>query len=256
MGIACAFDSSIAVDVSGNVWEWGYTYDDATETNQPFKLDDIDKVVETGIGAEFFFGLKEDGMLYTWGGDPADAEHGSGAILNGYYPTFPPPYPAYFNPIEPKLEILQGNLQSSFGFEYLQLPLIFKVTDYDGHVLTNAPVIVQVVQGDLVLSTNQFDNQYSYMVLTTDTNGLVQLYGYADGVINSNCIINVYAASPDGGLGAQTNFSETIQVPNLEIEGGQSQTNVAFGSYIPIVAHLSGARYSGNHQRSCIYNSC
>ena len=91
-------------------------------------------------------------------------------------------------------------------------PLVFQVTDTNGVALSNAPVSVEVIAGDMELRTVSGGDNYKGLRLTTDTNGEVSLIGYADqDFSNPNCFVRVLAASRERIV--EADFNETLIPP-------------------------------------------
>lgn len=241
--IAGGDESSMAVDNIGNVWQWGqwgYNWN-SQYTGRPFQVTNLTQVARVSAGGwnEFFYALMPDGRVLSWGGqDGADFPLGYGVTDTSNVPDNSEPYSIYFNPVEPKLQIIQGNFQAGFIDTNLPQSLIIRVTDQSGNPLTNAPVYVRVDQGDLLLGTNADGDTYSDWLLDTDASGEVELFAYAYDFANTNCLIKFYAAAPAGGLGVETNFQEVITRPQIGITGGSVQMS-ASGSFLPIIVHLT-----------------
>ena len=102
----------------------------------------------------------------------------------------------FINGQPPNLTILNGNNQLHHAGSEFEQPLVFQVTDADGVALSNAPVSVEILAGDMALRTVSGGNNYQGLRLTTDGNGEVSLIGYAkESVNNPDCLIRVLAAS-------------------------------------------------------------
>lgn len=241
---------SFAVDSAGNIWSWGDKDngklgigDYSGETYLPLQLTNAFKAAMVVAGYDFSVALASDGKLYAWGaGDGSDYELGYGTTYSSNEPDYTRPYSVYYNPVEPKPQIIQAGACAN---PFLAQSFQFRVTDLAGNPLTNAPVYVRVAQGDLWLDTNsdaeviQY-NEFSDLRLDTGTNGEVEVFAYAFDTVNTNCTINFYAASPEGGLGVGTNLQLTIVIPKFQITGGQYQTNAA-GMFLPVTVQLTGA---------------
>jgi len=95
--------------------------------------------------------------------------------------------------------------------------MLFQLTDTNGVALSDAPVSVEVIYGDMELRTNSGGNNYKGLRLVTDTNGEVAVIGYADvNLVNTNCLVRVLAASQ--AQIAEIDFNETlIASPTLNI---------------------------------------
>ncbi|HXC34898.1 MAG TPA: LamG-like jellyroll fold domain-containing protein [Candidatus Acidoferrales bacterium] len=209
--IAGGYKSSMAVDSTGTVWQWGEFGDSDFQANLPYAVSNFDAFTARETLGNYYFSISQDGMLYSWGGPGgSDWGLGFGVTPTSNIPNSSNPYPVYFNPKEPQIEILSGNSQVELQNRYFSQALTFSVTDQNGNPLTNAPVYVQVAQGDLVLSTNATAAQFPDILLTAGTNGQVEVFAYAVDALNTNCTVNAYAAWPNGGLGIETNFHEMI----------------------------------------------
>jgi len=206
IGIAAAGWHSMAVDAQGRLWAWG---DDgwgqlgdggsAGVARRPFQVPGMSNIVALATGTYASAALDGDGSFWQWGGEDG-------------YPRLSPAYVDFYNGQLPDLQILDGNNQTPHaGLEFPQA-LVFKVADRNGVGLSNAPVSVEVINGDMQLRTVSGGGYYPGFRLTTDGNGEVSLIGYADRYAsNPNCLVRVLAASRERVV--EADFSETLIPP-------------------------------------------
>ena len=145
-------------------------------------------------------------------------------------PALAPQYVDFYNGQLPNLTILNGNNQIPHaGLEFEQ-PLVFQVTDTNGVALSNAPVSVEVIAGDMELRTVSGGDNYKGLRLTTDTNGEVSLIGYADqDFSNPNCFVRVLAASRERIV--EADFNETlIPPPTISIASPADGSTIILGT--------------------------
>jgi alpha-tubulin suppressor-like RCC1 family protein len=263
--VAGGYESSMAVDSAGNPWQWGEFAPVITSdvlpawhwagfdlafldgsTNLPTQVPGISDIVSVKAGGqyEYFFALAADGWLFSWGGqDGSDYDLGYGVTSTSNDRDNSSPNSVYFDPTQPELEILQGNLQTAVKGLFLPEKLAFSVTDHHGNPIPGAPVYVQVVEGDLLVSTNDGAEQFPDILLEADTNGQVEVSAYAFDAVNTNCIVNAYAATPDGGLGLETNFQVFIVTnvgPTVTLTSPTNGSVFLAGTNIDITAIASG----------------
>ena len=149
------------------------------------------------------------------------------------YPQQSPAFSDYFGGILPNLQILSGNNQTGHGgAEFLQ-PLVFQVTDTNGLALSNAPVSVEVISGDMELRMISGGANMKGIRVTTDVNGQVSLIGFADNnFANKNCLVRVLAASREQIV--ELDFTATlVPPPTVNI------TSPAAGSFLIIGTNKS-----------------
>jgi alpha-tubulin suppressor-like RCC1 family protein len=214
VGIAAGNIHSLALDDQGVLWAWGYDeygqlgdggvlYD----VNQPIKVLAVTNVISIAAGPNASVALDANGNLWQWGGGNV----GEWGDENGL-PALAHPYADFYTGQLPNLTILNGNNQIAHaGLEFPQ-PLVFQVTDTNGVALSNAPVSVEVVAGDMELRTVSGGDNYKGLRLTTDINGEVSLIGYVDqDFSNPNCFVRVLAASHERIV--EADFNETLVLP-------------------------------------------
>ena len=208
---------SLAIDSSGQLWAWG---DDSYgqfgdggvlgNSSYPVPIPGITNIISISAGSDASTVWDVYGNLWQFGS--SDDVYPPWPWGDEYQlPVLAPQYTDFYNGNLPNLTILGGNNQTTYGTLEFPLPLVFKVTDTNGVGLSNAPVSVQVISGDM-----QFTNSaacYTGLRLTTDVNGEVSLIGLANNnVVNTSCIIRVLAAS--GPYVREIDFYETV-VPQV-----------------------------------------
>jgi alpha-tubulin suppressor-like RCC1 family protein len=218
IGIAAGASHSMAVDAQGGLWAWG---DDGWgqlgdggsvgRTDLPFQVPGMSNIISVTAGPFASAALAGNGHWWQFGagGDWPFLESWDG---KDGYPKMSPAYVDFYNGRLPSLQILSGNNQTLHAGLEFQQPLIFKVADANGTALSNAPVSVEVVSGDMQLRTANGGSNYKGLRLTTDGDGEVRLIGYADGFIFSeNCLVRILAASCERV--AEVDLSETLVPP-------------------------------------------
>ena len=165
-----------------------------------------------------------------------------------------PKYSDFFNGQLPDLTILNGNNQMPHaGMEFPQ-SLVFRVTDTNGTALSNAPVSVEVISGDMELRTVSGGSDYHALRLTTDTHGAVTLIGYADRYINDpNCLVRVLAASRERI--AEADFEETlVPVPTISITSPVDGGSDLIGTNEPLTITVDAEPAPGASIREVDYS--
>ena len=222
--IAAGDEHSMVMDSNGRLWAWG---DDkygqlgdggvAYGVNLPMQVVGMTNIISIAAGTDASAAVDGNGNLWQWGQgiDWPNWPYQEWGDENGY-PRLSPTYVDFYNGQLPNLTILNGNNQTLHGGGS-EFPLVFRVTDTNGAALSNAPVSVEVVAGDMELRTVSGGDNYKGLRLTTVTNGEVSLFGYADqNFSNPNCVVRVLAASRERV--AETNFNETlIPSPTINI---------------------------------------
>lgn len=240
IGISAGEVHSIAVDADGQVWTWGDnhqgqlgngeiiqdTFIPRSSVNSricrldpidrkdmssmwvagkeceecpPFLLVTISNIVQVSASVTTSSAMDSAGKVWVWGN------------LNPW-PVSTNQYVDYYEGQLPNLQIVSGNSQTTYGSLEFSEPLVFQVADTNNVPLTNAPVSVEVISGDMELRTETGGLDYKGLRLTTDTNGLVSLIGYADREINiTNCVIKILAASQEKVV--RLDFNETLIPP-------------------------------------------
>ena len=201
VAIAAGVSHSLALDNTGKLWAWGS--DSAGQlgdggsvgANLPIQILGLSNIVSVAAGSDASVALDGNGNVWQWGISDSDGANWAWGNEDGY-PMLAPKYSDFFNGQLPNLTILNGNDQLPHaGMEFPQ-SLVFQVTDINGTALSNAPVSVEVISGDMELRTVSGGSDYNALRLTTDTNGAVTLIGYADRYIDDpNCLVRVLAAS-------------------------------------------------------------
>jgi alpha-tubulin suppressor-like RCC1 family protein len=217
----------LALDKGGQLWAWG---DDGEgqlgdngalgSTNRPTPVEEMTNIISIAAGSDASVAVDGNYRLWQFGSseDYTDfnEEIWSWGNTNGL-PIFSPQYADFYNGQLPNLLITNGNNQMPHaGLEFPQ-PLAFKVTDANGASLSNAPISVQVIAGDMTLRTTSGGTNYQGLRLTTDVNGIVSLIGYADRYANNtNCLVKVLAASRQQL--AEQDFTQTlVTLPTVSI---------------------------------------
>lgn len=238
IAVAAGAGHFLALENGGQLWAWG---DDGVgqlgdggligRTDLPMKVSGMTNVISIAAGSDASVALDGNGKLWQWGASDSDVYWQNGALTNVWawgdetgLPALAPQYDDFYRGQLPKLTILNGNNQVSHAGLEFRLPLAFQVTDAGGTALSNAPVSVEVVAGDMELRTTSGGDNYKGLRLTTGTNGGVFLIGVADGnFYNPSCVVKVLAASRERIV--EANFNETlIPPPTISItspaEGG------------------------------------
>ena len=216
VGIAAGIWHSVAVDAQGRLWAWGddgwgQLGDDgfAGGASLPFQVPGMSNMVSVAAGSYASAAVDGNGNLWQWGqGSDWPWPYQEWGDENGY-PRLSPTYADFYNGQLPDLQILSGNNQLHHASSEFEESLVFKVTDTKGVALSNAPVSVEVIMGDMELRTVSGGDNYKGLRLTTDANGEVSLIGYAEeDVSNPNCRIRVLAASRERVV--EADFNEVI----------------------------------------------
>ena len=221
--IAAGGNDSLALDTHGWVWACG---DDSVgqlgtnnlnSANLPVPVAGLSNIVAIAAGRYASAAMTVDGRVWQWGtAHGGDGTSWTWSDENGL-PTLAPPYADFYNGQLPQLAILNGNNQMPHADLEFPQPLIFQVRDTNGLALSNAPVTVEVISGDMELRTNSGGDNYKGLRLTTDVNGEVSLIGYADRHFdNTNCLVRVLAASRERLV--EADFNETlVPLPTVTI---------------------------------------
>jgi alpha-tubulin suppressor-like RCC1 family protein len=225
IAIAVGANHSLALDGGGQLWAWG---DDEYEqlgdggvaygVNLPMQVVGMTNIISIAAGTDASVAVDGNGNLWQWGQgiDWPYSPYQEWGDENGY-PRLSPTYVDFYNGQLPNLTILNGNNQTPHADLEFPQPLVFQVTDTNGVALSNAPVSVEVIAGDMELRTVSGGNNYKGLRLTTDVNGEVSLIGYADRYwINPNCLVRVLAASRQQIV--EADFNETlVPLPTISI---------------------------------------
>ncbi len=204
--VAVGYDHYLALDKSGQLWAWG---DDSEgqlgdggaigSTNSPMKVEGMTNIISIAAGSDA--SVAADGNNDVWQfGISVDysnwvEETWSWGNTNGL-PALAPQYEDFYDGQLPDLTILNGNNQTAHASQEFPEPLVFQVTNTNGLALSNAPVSVQVIAGDMALRTVSGGTNYQGLRLTSDVNGRITLIGYADRYAsNTNCLVMISAAS-------------------------------------------------------------
>ncbi|MGB7745826.1 MAG: Ig-like domain-containing protein [Verrucomicrobiia bacterium] len=236
VGIAAGDSHSLALDNNGNVWawgndDWGQLGDEgfAGYSDFPIQIPAFSNMVSVAAGSDASVAMDADGNLWQWGISDGDGAYWQWDDEN-WFPTMAPAYFDFYNGQPPNLPILNGNNQAPHaGLEFPQ-PLVFQVTDTNGVALSNAPVSVEVIAGDMELRTVSGGDNSKGLRLTTDANGEISLIGYADqNVSNPNGVVRVLAASRERIV--EADFNETlVPPPTLSITSPADGSTVVVGT--------------------------
>jgi len=216
--IAAGTAHSLAVDSQGELWAWGKDSSGQlgdggliNQTNLPMQVLGMTNMVSVAAGSDASAAFDNEGNLWQWGSSDSDNNAFPWGDENSF-PMLAPTYVDYYDGQLPGLQVLNGNNQIGHGGSEFAQPLIFQVTDTNGLALSNAPVSVEIISGDMELRTNSGGTNFKGLRLTTDTNGEVSLIGFADNnLVNTSCQIRVLAASREQL--AEADFSETLVPP-------------------------------------------
>jgi len=251
--IAAGQSHSLALDGDNNVWAWGYNnagqlgtigFD---STNLPMLVAGLTNITTIGGGSDASAAIEADGQLWQWGA--SDASPMADPVWSDEYglPTMAPTYVDFYNGQPPNLTILNGTNQWIQAGTECPQPLIFKVTDTNGAALSNAPVSVEVITGDLELRTASGGDNYKGLRLTTDANGEMSLIGYANSdPHNLVCFVRVLAASRARIV--EADFNEIIPLqPTINItfpgDGGTVLIGTNQGLLITVDAQTSSGTF-------------
>jgi alpha-tubulin suppressor-like RCC1 family protein len=214
IAIAAGASHYLALDSSGQLWAWG---DDSEgqlgdggaigSTNSPMMVEGMTNIISIAAGLDASAVVDANNHLWQFGSSDGDSVAWLWGATNGL-PMLSPQYVDFYNGQLPNLTILNGNNQTNVEFP---LPLVFQVTDANGIALSNAPVSVQVVAGDMTLRTVSGGTNYQGLRLTTDANGDVSLLGYDSSINDTGDLIRVLAASRENIR--ELDFSEGLIAP-------------------------------------------
>ena len=245
VSIAAGNVHSLAVDRQGRLWAWG---DDSRSqfgdggligsSSLPLQVSGMTNLIFVVAGSDASIALAGDGNLLQWGvGDRNNNAWPWGDEMG--YPVIVKPFVDFYQGQLPILSIMGGNYQAGHADLEFELPLVVQVTDTNGVALSNAPVSVEVIAGDMELRTVSGGDIYKGLRLTTGVNGQVSLIGYADRyLINTNCLIRVLAASRAQIV--EANFNETlVPVPVISITspGNGSTCLIKTNQPLPIMVN-------------------
>jgi len=225
VSIAAGEDRSMAVDGQGNVWVWG------NHTNYPTLVSNPNNAIscaaiENGDGYNLAV-LDQGGNVWWWG-------NLSEALGSTNIPAMLAGYTDFYDGVLPNLAIISGNNQTNYaGSEW---PMIFRVTDAGGVALTNAPISVEVVSGDMEIHTNAGGTDFKglRLTMTTDTNGEVCLRGYVDlNPSNPYGLVRVLAASREQVR--EIDFNEILTaLPTVSITSPEDGGTSLIGTNQPL----------------------
>jgi hypothetical protein len=238
VGLAAGASHSLLLDNQGRLWAWGSDdygqLGDGGPDNNGGQYDaDLPIQVRTNIisiaaGSDASVVLDGNGNVWQCGNSDGDDPNWQWGDENGF-PMMAPQYVDFYSGQLPVLKILNGNNQAAHaGLEFPQL-LFFQVTDPNGAALSNVPVSVEVIEGDMALRTVSGGDNYKGLRLTTDANGEVSLTGYANrNFSNPNCFVRVLAASREQI--AEADFNETLlPLPTISITSPTTGSSLLIG---------------------------
>ena len=192
----------MALDVSGQVWAWGDNSvgelgnnDDSTDT--PFAVPGMTNITSISGGNDVSMAVDSSGIGWQWG----QIYPGANSV-----PQPVPLYVDFYQGVLPTVSIVGGNNQIGYTDVGFASPLVFQVTDTNGAPLTNAPVSVEVIAGDIGIGSSGILGER----FTTDTNGNISFTIVVTGSVNTNCDIKILAESCEKYV--RVDFSETIQL--------------------------------------------
>ena len=237
--IAAGATHSVAVDKGEKLWAWGSDGvgqlgdGGSVGTNLPIQILELSNIVSVAAGSDASVALDGNGNVWQWGSSDSDGASWAWGNENGY-PMRAPQYSDFFNGQLPNLTILTGNNQTPHASMEFPQSLVFRITDINGTVLSNAPVSVEIISGDMELRTVSGGSDYNALRLTADTNGAVTLIGYANWYINDpNCLVRVLAASRERI--AEADFNETlVPVPTISITSPVNGESALLGTNEPL----------------------
>ena len=234
--IAAGTSHSLALDNSGKLWAWGGDsmgqlgdggY--AISANLPIPIVELSNIVSVAAGSDASAALDGDGNVWQWGSSDTDGTNWTWGDENGY-PALASSYVDFYNGQLPNLTILNGNNQTLHADLEFPQPLVFQVTDPSGVALSNAPVSVEVIAGDMELRTVSGGDNYKGLRLTTDANGEVSLIGHVGRTFsNPSCLVRVLAASREKIV--EADFNETlVQPPTISITSPAASSTCLVGT--------------------------
>ena len=141
--------------------------------------------------------------------------------LNGFNPT------DYYDGVPPVLTVAGGNYQCGSPSSVLPNILLVQVKTMGGAILTNAPLVFTVTQGELEISTN--GPQTNSLAIRTDANGMACVYYTLPALTNLSCYVMATAWS--GTNSVSVTFKEHAQTAMIAIGN-------AFGFYLKPDGHV------------------
>ena len=226
--IAAGAFHSLFLKSDGSLWAMGYNFcgqlghGGNISVDLPIQVVGVTNILSIAAGIDASVALDGNGNLWQWGSLFIDDYWWMLGDETGL-PALAPQYDDFYNGQLPNLTILNGNNQTPrAGLEFPQ-PLVFQITDLNGKALSNAPVSVEIIEGDMELRTASGGDDYKGLRLTTDSNGEVSLIGYVDpNLSNPNCLVRVLAASRERIVEADF-YEMLVSLPTISIispEGG------------------------------------
>ncbi|HWY30805.1 MAG TPA: Ig-like domain-containing protein, partial [Candidatus Acidoferrum sp.] len=283
--IAAGNFHSLALDALGNLWAWGHDNagqlgdagmlisssasirpsalnvlgvgnDNAVQLDNfgllswsgsvslPTQVLAFTNLVSIAAGSDATVVVDSSGNVWQCGSGDTDNADWSWEAPNGV-PQLSPVYVDFFDGQLPNEQILAGNNQLGHGGMEFAQPMLFQLTDTNGIALSNAPVSVEVIYGDMELRTNSGGNIYKGLRLMTDTSGEVSVIGYADvNLVNTNCLVRVLAASQ--AQIAEMDFNETlIASPTLNILSPANGSTILLGTNEALAITVDAEAASG-----------
>jgi hypothetical protein len=226
VAVAAGADHFLALEGGGQLWAWGKDGSGQLgdggligRTNLPIKVPGMTNIISIAAGSDASVAMDGNGKLWQWGSSDSDRYWQNGGFTNLWswgdahgLPALAPQIDDFYKGQLPKLIILKGNNQVAHaGLEFRQ-PLTFRVTDSGGAALSNAPVSVEVIAGDMQLRTSSGGDNYEGLRLTTDANGEVSIFGHAGwNLYDPDSMIRVLAVTR--GRIAEAVFNETLIPP-------------------------------------------
>ena len=247
--IAAGASDSLALDASGRVWSWGGNHSNGYSeqtVGSPTQIMVISNAIAIAAGSDALAAITADGTVWQWGASDSDNSSWSwGSGVGAENPQLAPTYFDFYQGQLPTLTITNGNDQVISGNAESLNPLSFLVTDTNGLVLTNAPVSVEVVYGDIELRTNSGGANFKGLRLNSDNNGLVSLIAYADDApVNLNCLIRVLAASK--AQIREVDFTETLAPsPTIDITNPVNGAVILIGTNQPLAINVDAEPADG-----------
>ncbi|MFZ0827852.1 MAG: immunoglobulin domain-containing protein [Verrucomicrobiia bacterium] len=213
--IAAGANHSLALDTNGCVWAWGDNNagqlgtNGFSMTNLPVHVVGLSNIISIAAGSDASVASAADGSVWQWGDSDGDGTNWVWGDETGS-PALAPQYEDFYNGQLPCLPIVSGNSQTNYAGR--ESSVVFRVTATNGVSLSNAPVSVEVISGDMEIRTNTGGSNFKGLRLTTDTNGEVSLLCYVDINLSTNYgTIRILAASRERYV--ETNFLEILTTP-------------------------------------------
>ncbi len=232
--IAAGGNHSLAVDVNGGVWAWGYNYQGQLgfeSTSYPYiqttpvEVDGLTDITQVSAGSYHSLAVDANGTVWAWGANWS-GQLGRGGQLQRSNPVQPTGLPDI-------AQVSAGGSHSlavdttgavwAWGYGYYgQLGFEPSSSSY----IQSTPVEVDGLTDITQVSAG------SYHSLAVDTNGTVWAWGY----------------NGQGQLGIGVNLLPTIQSTPIEVDGLTDITQIAAGSYHSLAVDTNGTVWAWGYE--------